>query len=84
MTLNQKYREFVKQYEIELEEYKELADLYGNPSQKALASVFKKIAHKMYPLTIQEWLNKELNEAIERQDFEYAKEIKKEIENACT
>jgi len=84
MTLNQKYREFVKQYERELEEFKIAADQYGDHAEKTLAKIFGEIAHKMYPLNIKEWLNKELEEAIERDDFEYAKEIKKEIENACT
>jgi protein-arginine kinase activator protein McsA len=81
MTLNEKYREFVKQYEQELEEFKEDANQYGGPAEKALAKVFKEIAYKIYPLTIKEWLDRELNEAMEREDFEYAKEIKQEIKN---
>lgn len=81
MTLNEKYREFVKKYELELEEFKEDADHYGDPAEKALAKVFKEIAHKMYPLTIKEWLDREFNEAIKIEDFKYAKELKKEIES---
>jgi len=84
MTLNEKYREFVKDYEQELEDFKQSADKYGGPAEKALANVFRKIAHKIYPLTIKEWLDKELKEAIERDDFQYANEIKKEIENTCS
>ena len=80
MTIKHKYREFVKQYEQKLEEFKEDADQYGGPAEKALAKVFKEIACKMYPLTIKEWLGRELNEAMEREDFDYAKEIKQEIE----
>ena len=63
MTIKHKYREFVKQYEQDLEEFKEDADQYGDPAEKALAKVFKEIACKM-----------------EREDFDYAKEIKQELE----
>ena len=84
MTLNKKYREFVKTYEQNLESFKEDANQYGGPAEKALANVFKKIAHKIYPLTIKEWLYRELEEAIKRDDFQYANEIKKEIENTCS
>jgi len=84
MTLNEKYREFVKEYEQELEAFKKDADHYGNHVEKALAKIFKEIAHKIYPLNIKEWLDKEFNEAMKREDYEYAKQIKKEIENTCT
>jgi hypothetical protein len=34
MTLNEKYREFVKQYEQDLEEFKEDVNQYGEVRQK--------------------------------------------------
>ena len=83
MTLSEKYRDFVIEYEQRLKDYKNSADEHGDQVAKAVASIFKKLAHKMYPLNIKEWLNKELGEAIEREDFEYAKEVKQELENIC-
>jgi protein-arginine kinase activator protein McsA len=83
MMLSEKYRDFVIEYEQRLEDYKNSADEHGDQAAKAVASIFKKLAHKMYPLNIKEWLNKELGEAIEREDFEYAKEVKQELENIC-
>jgi len=79
MTLNEKYREFVKMYEQDLESFKEDANEYGGPAEKALANIFEKIAHKIYPLTFKEWLDRELKEAIEKDDFEYWNEVRNEI-----
>ena len=80
MTIKDEYREFVKSHEKLLEDYKQQADEFGGPAEKAIASIFKKLAHKMYPLTIEEWLNKKLDEAIEKEDFEYANQVKQELE----
>ena len=62
MTPQEKYREFVKTYEQDLESFKEDANQYGGPAEKALANVFEKIAHKIYPLTFKEWLDRELKQ----------------------
>jgi protein-arginine kinase activator protein McsA len=80
MTIKHRYREFVKDHEKLLEDYKQQANEFGGPAEKAIASIFKKLAYKMYPLTIEEWLNKELYESIEKEDFEYASQVKQEIE----
>ena len=79
MTLNEKYREFTKTYEQDLESFKEDANQYGDPAEKALANIFEKIAYKIYPLTFKEWLDRELKEAIEKDDFEYWNEVRNEI-----
>jgi hypothetical protein len=84
MTLNEKYREFTKGYEQDLENIKEDVNQYGDSAEKGLANIFKKIAHMMYPLTFKEWLDRELKDAIERDDFQYANEVKQEIEKRCS
>jgi protein-arginine kinase activator protein McsA len=80
MIFNEKYREFVKTYEQDLESFKKDANQCDDPAKKLLANIMERIAHKMYPLTIKEWMDRELNEAIEKEDFEYAKQVKTEIE----
>lgn len=81
MILKEEYRKFVINYEQTLEEFKDDADEYGDKGAKALAKVFKEIAHKIYPLTYKEWLNRELEDALKTEDFNYAQELKREIIN---
>ena len=82
MTLSEKYREFVKDYEQALDRFcfKNGVEQQEGPAAEAIVNIFKKLASKLYPLTFKEWLDRELKEAIERDDFEYANEVKQEIE----
>jgi len=80
MTLKKKYRDFVKEFEQRIEDYKNKADEYGGPAEKAIAGIFRKLSHRMYPLSMKQWLEEELEGALKREDFEYAAQVKQEIE----
>lgn len=75
MTIQEKYDMFVEEY------WKDIADLKEGAKSKTenfIADLFTKLGA---PLTKKEWLDKELQEVTDNEDYEYCNQLKQELLN---
>lgn len=72
MSLEQSYQQFVDQY---FESAADLAAYFGIPSLTAL------LMSPKAPMSKQEWLQDQLQKAVQNQDYEYCGQLTKELNN---
>ena len=70
MTIEQKYNQFVDEYWKDVEDIKR--------QNKRIGDILSQFGA---PLTKREWLDRELETAIENEEYGYCNELKNEIQN---
>ena len=72
--------DFNKKYELFRKDYFESSSKFIEEHLKKYPKIASLLLLESSPLTKEEWLKRELNEAIENEDYEYCIKLQKEIQ----